>query len=184
MSPDEERYPRPTPPHPQRAPLLLVVFTSHPPYILWVDTYAAQRARFRKRGGRRAGMSGSPHPTPSGALATPSDAGKPLTCSALVVIMSGEVSSHLAELYSIEGWGQVGQVLIFDRGPHGTYTRPYRIPYQPRTALQVAWRTVFAAGGASWFSLPLFDRQGWEARSRGVKMTGENLFLRHWLHEH
>src|SRR4030042_7049636 len=124
------------------------------------------------------------YPRPAGALATPSCAGKPLTCSALVVIMSREVSSHLAELYSIEGWGQVGQVLIFDRGPHGTYTRPYRIPYQPRTERQVAWRTVFAEGVASWFSLSLPVRQGWETRSRGLKMTGENLFLRHWLHEH
>src|SRR4030043_156401 len=73
MSPDEERYPRPTPPHPQRAPLLLVVSTSHTRYILWSATYAAQRARFRKRGGRRAGILGSPHPPPSGPPESPTN---------------------------------------------------------------------------------------------------------------
>src|SRR4030042_1477330 len=55
-------------------------------------------------------------------------------------------TAHFNYLLSFEAWGQVGQVLIYDRNRSGPFVRAYRVPANPNTPKQQAVRDPFRMG--------------------------------------
>jgi len=72
----------------------------------------------------------------------------------------------------------------------------YKVPYNPRTETQQAWRAIFAAGTAAWAALSPAEKQEWndkaleeirQARTRGELYKvyyGWHLFMSDYLKTH
>lgn len=54
----------------------------------------------------------------------------------------------------------------------------------PQTEVQQLWRSVIASGVLEWQSFTSDQKLSYNARARGLTMSGYNLFLREWLNSH
>ncbi len=61
------------------------------------------------------------------------------------------------------------------------HSRTYVIPVQPGTGAQLTWWNVFKQGVTEWHLLTEPEQQEYNVRSRRLKMSGFNLFMREWL---
>jgi len=83
--------------------------------------------------------------------------------------------------------GKEGDV-VYARNRYGTYTRPLRIPVNPRSNLQSTVRAAFATISDLWQRLDDDQREGWTSYAKAIKiqnrvgqditLTGHAMFVR------
>jgi len=74
--------------------------------------------------------------------------------------------------------GSIGRALSFIRRRGMVYARPYNIPYDPRTAGQLAQRQAFINAIAKWRALNSTSKDYYNQRAYGQPYTGYNLYLK------
>lgn len=58
----------------------------------------------------------------------------------------------------------------------------FYVPTNPQTELQQYYRAIFAAGVLAWQGLSEPERDTYRERSKGLEMTGFNLFMSEYLY--
>ena len=64
------------------------------------------------------------------------------------------------------------------------YREPYMIPYNPRTEAQQANRQKLADGVVAWKALTPDEKNQYNIKAKGRRMSGYNLFLKEYLLSH
>jgi len=64
------------------------------------------------------------------------------------------------------------------------YREPYYITKNPRTEPQQTWRGVFANAVAAWQALTPEEKNEYNVKAKGKRMSGYNLFLKEYLLSH
>lgn len=77
--------------------------------------------------------------------------------------------------------GSIGRTLTFIRRRGIVYVRPYKIPYDPRSAGQVAQRNLFQDAVAGWYALSSESKDYYNLRASGQSYTGYNLYISHFM---
>jgi len=77
--------------------------------------------------------------------------------------------------------GSIGKCLTFIRRRGIVYSRPYKVPFDPRSTAQLDQRNKFKQGKLAWDALSSESKDYFNARAEGESYSGFNLFMHFYL---
>jgi hypothetical protein len=83
--------------------------------------------------------------------------------------------------FSIDAWGNFGDILVYQRRRGGGVVFPYTVSRNPNSDGQQEQRTSFQAATSSWGALPPQSRAWWQVRAQGTHLSGYNLYVQNYL---
>jgi len=86
-------------------------------------------------------------------------------------------------LYSIDARGVIADAMVFGGWKGVKWVREQFYPQQPRTADQVAQRTIFTQGVTRWHDLNTTQQDDWQRaiERKGYTMSGFNFFVSEYI---
>lgn len=86
-------------------------------------------------------------------------------------------------LYSIDARGVIADAMVFGGWKGIPWVREQFYPQQPRTASQVAQRTIFTQAVARWHDLSAQQVIDWQTaiENKGYRMSGFNFFVSEYI---
>jgi len=84
-------------------------------------------------------------------------------------------------LFSVDAWGNFGNMLVFQRRRRQAVVYPYTVPANPNTGSQQGVRASFAGATSSWNVLPPASKVLWWAKAQGARLSGYNMYVQNYL---
>jgi len=86
-------------------------------------------------------------------------------------------------LYSIDARGAIADAMVFGGWKGIPWVREQFYPQQPRTADQVAQRTIFTQSVSKWHDLTADQQVDWQRAidRKGYRMSGFNFFVSEYI---
>lgn len=84
-------------------------------------------------------------------------------------------------LFSFGATGALGKSIVYGSWKGISYARRYAVPSNPKTAAQVAHRTLFSNAVTEWQGLDAAVKTQWNEAASGYPLTGFNLYVKSYI---